>query len=104
MYLPLNHLPDDHKKIFKRLGKIAFEGVKQGRLLFESSEVSGLDDCGLLHKLPDAKCRFSDPLPKAEYCFTQLTVREFFAAKHVVESFSERELEIFVSERINDGA
>ncbi|XP_068742304.1 nucleotide-binding oligomerization domain-containing protein 1-like [Montipora capricornis] len=103
MYLPFNKLPNDHKEIFKRLGEIAFEGVKQGRLLFESSEVSGLEDCGLLHRLPDAKSRFNEP-PKAQYCFTHLTLQEFFAAKNVVESLNKRELENFVSEHINDGA
>ncbi|XP_068743329.1 NACHT, LRR and PYD domains-containing protein 12-like [Montipora capricornis] len=103
MYLPFNKLPNDHKEIFKRLGEIAFEGVKQGRLLFESSEVSGLEDCGLLHRLPDAKSRFNEP-PKAQYCFTHLTLQEFFAAKNVVESLSERKLKNFVSKHINDGA
>ena len=103
MYLPFNKLPDDHKEIFKRLGEIAFEGVKQGRLLFESSEVSGLEDCRLLHRLPDVKSRFSDP-PKAQYCFTHLTIQVFLAAKHLLQSLNKRELENFVSERINDGA
>ncbi|XP_068715997.1 protein NLRC5-like [Montipora foliosa] len=104
MYLPFNKLPKSHKKIFKRLGEIAFEGIKQGRLLFESGEVSGLEDCGLLHRLPaGAKSRFNEP-PKAQYCFTHLTLQEFFAAKNLVESLSKRELENFVSKHINDGA
>ncbi|XP_068717662.1 nucleotide-binding oligomerization domain-containing protein 1-like [Montipora capricornis] len=103
MYLPFNKLPNDHKEIFKRLGEIAFEGLKQGRLLFESSEVIGLEECGLLHRLPDAKSRFNEP-PKAQYCFTHLTQQEFFAAKNVMESLSKRKLNNFVSERINDGA
>ncbi|XP_068726220.1 nucleotide-binding oligomerization domain-containing protein 1-like [Montipora capricornis] len=103
MYLPFNKLPNDHKEIFKRLGEIAFEGIKQGRLLFESSEVIGLEDCGLLHRLPDVKSRFNEP-PKAQYCFTHLTVQELFAAKHLAESLNKRELENFVSEHINDGA
>ncbi|XP_068698570.1 nucleotide-binding oligomerization domain-containing protein 1-like [Montipora foliosa] len=103
LYLPFKKLPKSHKKIFKRLGEIAFEGVKQGRLLFESSEVSGLEDCGLLHRLPDAKSRFNEP-PKAQYCFTHLTLQEFFAAKHLAESLNKRELENFVSKHINDGA
>ncbi|XP_068741537.1 NACHT, LRR and PYD domains-containing protein 12-like [Montipora capricornis] len=102
MYLPFNKLPNDHKEIFKRLGEIAFEGVKQGRLLFESGEVSGLEDCGLLHRLPDAKSRFNVP-PKAQYCFTHLTLQEFFAAKNLVESLSKRKLKNFVSKHINDG-
>ena len=103
MYLPFNKLPDDHKEIFKRLGEIAFEGVKQGRLLFESSKVSGLEDCGLLHRLPDAKSRFNEQ-PKAQYCFTHLTLQEFFAAKHLAESLNKRKLNNFVSKHINDGA
>ena len=103
LYLPFKKLPKSHKKIFKRLREIAFERVKQGRLLFESSEVSGLEDCGLLHRLPDAKSRFNEP-PKAQYCFTHLTVQEFFAAKHLEDSLNKRELENFVSKRINDGA
>ena len=103
MYLSFNELPNAHKEIFKRLGEIAFEGVKQGRLLLESSEVIGLEDCGLLHRLPDAKSRFNEP-PKAQYCFTHLTLQEFFAAKNLVESLNKRELENFVSEHINDGA
>ena len=88
MYLPFNKLPDDHKEIFKRLGEIAFEGIKQGKYLFESSEVIGLEDCGLLHRLPDAKSPRLSEAPKAQYCFTHLTVQEFFAAKNVVESLS----------------
>ncbi|XP_068716305.1 nucleotide-binding oligomerization domain-containing protein 1-like [Montipora foliosa] len=103
MYLPFNELPDDDKEIFKRLGEIAFEGIKQGRLVFESSKVIGLEDCGLLHRLPDAESRYNEP-PKAQYCFTHLTLQEFFAAKNVVESLSKRELNNFVSEHINDGA
>ena len=104
MYLPFNELPDDDKEIFKGLGEIAFEGIKQGRLLFESSEVSGLEDCGLLHRLPDAKSSRLSEAPKAQYCFTHLTLQEFFAAKNVVESLSKRKLKNFVSKHINDGA
>ena len=103
LYLPFKKFPKSHKKIFKRLGEIAFEGVKQGRLLFESSEVIGLEECGLLHRLPDTKSRFNEP-PKAQYCFTHLTLQEFFAAKYLAESLNKRELENFVSKHINDGA
>ncbi|XP_068715996.1 protein NLRC5-like [Montipora foliosa] len=104
MYLPFNELPDDDKEIFKRLGEIAFEGIKQGRLLFESSEVSGLEDCGLLHRLPDAKSSRLSEAPKAQYCFTHLTLQEFFAAKNILQCLNKRELENFVSKHINDGA
>ena len=50
MYEPFENFPEELKEFFNRLGKIALKGIKEGRLLFASSEVSGLEDCGLLHK------------------------------------------------------
>ncbi|XP_074623242.1 protein NLRC3-like [Acropora palmata] len=41
------------QEMLNSLEKIAFKGIEEGRLFFESSEVCGLEDCGLLHKLPD---------------------------------------------------
>ena len=63
MYEPFENFPQELQKILNSLGEIAFKGIEEGRLLFESSEVSGLEDCGLLHKLPDQK-------PKAWRLFT----------------------------------
>ena len=80
MYKTLKQLHPENEMVFKRLGKIAFNGIKQGRLIFESNEVDGLEDCGLLHRLPDAKRRSLSEQPKAHYCFLHLTVQEFFAA------------------------
>ncbi|XP_029209684.2 nucleotide-binding oligomerization domain-containing protein 1-like [Acropora millepora] len=104
MYEPLENFPAELKKLFSRLGKIAFKGTEEGRLLFESSEVNGLDDCGLLHKLPDVQSKraFNDP-PKSQFCFTHLTVQEFFAAKYLVDTKSSERIEEFVRSHINDG-
>ena len=55
MYEPFDKFPEELQKILNSLGEIAFKGIGEGILLFESSEVSGLEDCGLLHKLPDLK-------------------------------------------------
>jgi len=52
-YEPFENFPEELQKLFYRLGEIAFKGIKERRLLFESSEVSGLEECGLFHKLPD---------------------------------------------------
>ena len=91
---------------FKKLGTIAFKGIKEGRLTFESDEVANLEDCGLLHRLPDLKPGAKRPLekPKAQYCFQHLTIQEFFAAKHVTDNMGEAELREFVSSHITDGA
>ena len=86
MYQPFEKFPNKLQKILKSLGEIAFKGIEEGRLLFESSEVSGLEDCGLLHKLPDIRPKvWNDPL-KSQFCFIHLTVQEFFAAKHLVNT------------------
>ena len=100
---PFDKMPEEFRKILNSLGKIAFKGIEEGRLLFESSEVSELEDCGLLHKLPDLKRKALDDPPKSQFCFTHLTVQEFFAAKHLVDTKTKRKIERFVRNHINDG-
>ena len=100
---PFDKFPEDLQKIFISLGEIAFKGFEEGRLLFESNEVSGLEHCGLLHKLPEQKRRALDDPPKSQFCFTHLTVQEFFAAKHLVDSKTDEEIERFVYEHIYGG-
>ena len=103
MYEPFDKFPEELKKMLNGLGEIAFKGIEEGRLLFESSEVSGLEDCGLLHKLPDLKPKALGDPPKSQFCFTHLTVQEFFAAKHLVDTKTKEKIERFVRKNINDG-
>ena len=100
------NLPDGVKADFKRLGKIAFRGIKEGRLIFESKEVKGLEDCGLLHRLPDLCASADSPFekPKAQFCFMHLTIQEFLAAKYVADTKSEEQLRKFVHKRITQVA
>ena len=101
MYEPFEKFPEGLQKLFNSLGEIAFVGIEEGRLLFQSSEVSGLENCGLLHKLPDVHQGLNDP-PKSQFCFTHLTVQEFFAAKHMVDTKTTEGIEKFVWNHIND--
>ena len=103
MYEPFENFPEKLQKIFNSLGEIAFKGIEEGRLLFESSEVSGLEDCGLLHKLPDLKPKAWNDPRKSQFCFIHLTVQEFFAAKHLVNTERKEGIERFVCSHINDG-
>ena len=103
MYEPFEKFPDALQKILRNLGEIAFKGIEEGRLLFKSSEVSELEDCGLLHKLPDLKPKALGDPPKSQFCFTHLTVQEFFAAKHLVDTESNEGIEEFVCNYINKG-
>ena len=100
---PFDKLPEELQKIFNSLGEIAFKGIDERRLLFDSSEVSGLEDCGLLHKLPDLKRKALDDPSKSQFCFTHLTVQEFFAAKYLVDTETDEGIERFVCNHINDG-
>ena len=94
-------LPTKVLKTFNELGKIAFEGIKKGELILGGSEVSGMEDSALFHRLPDRK---TDPLnPEPQFCFIHLTMQEFFAARHLANNTSDTELKSFVSENIKNG-
>ena len=99
---PFKELPETVTKVFSRLGEIAFNGIQQGRLVFESQEVSDLEKNGLFQRLPDTSSGLKEG--KAQYCFLHLTVQEFFAAKHLVDTMSHEELKTFVSDHIKEGA
>ena len=102
---PFHELPTGCKEEFQRLGKIAFDGIKEERLLFTSEEVKGLEDCGLLHRLPDLPTQEGLDEDKAQYCFIHLTFQEFLAAKHVVDTMTEAQaLEQFITDHINEGS
>ena len=100
----LKYKPFELQEMLSSLEKIAFQGIEEGRLFFESNEVCGLEDCGLLHKLPDEQpSLLSDREPKSQFCFTHLTVQEFFSAKHLVDTKTNEEIEGFVCKHISDG-
>ena len=102
---PFHELPTECKEEFQRLGKIAFDGIKEGRLLFTSEEVKGLEDCGLLHRLPDLPSQEGLDEDKAQYCFIHLTFQELLAARHVVDTMTEAQaLEQFITDHINEGS
>ena len=103
MYKKFDELQPENDEVFKKLGKIAFNGIKSGKLVFESHEVSGLEDCGLLHRLPDMKPRKLTQPSTAQYCFTHLTVQEFFAAKHLTDTLPKDKLQRFVADHIRVG-
>ena len=100
---PFKELPSSVQKVFTSLGKIAFNGIQEGRLIFESHEVNSLESNGLFHRLPDTK---DHPLAdgREQYCFLHLTLQEFLAAKYLVDTLSSEQLRGFVSDHIKDGA
>ena len=95
-------LPEAVTRVFSRLGEIAFSGIQQGRLVFESQEVTDLENNGLFQRLPDTSSGLKEG--KAQYSFLHLTVQEFFAAKYLVDTMSHEELKTFVSDHVKEGA
>ena len=95
-----DELPPEEEKKLKKLEKLAFEGIKEGRLIFGANEVRGMEDSALYHRLPDREVdSFSS---EGQFCFIHLTMQEFFAAKHLT-NMSETELKTFVQMNINEG-
>ena len=95
-------LSSDVQDVFARLGKIALDGIRKGKLIFESHEVENLASNDLFHRLPDSSSGLTER--RAQYCFMHLTIQEFLAAKHLVDTYSSKDLQKFVSDHIQDGA
>ena len=91
--------PEEEKKL-EKLQKLAFEGIKEGRLIFGANEVRGMEDSALFHRLPDRE--LDSFRNEGQFCFIHLTMQEFFAAKHLT-NMSETELKTFVQMNINEG-
>ena len=87
---------------FKPLARIAFNGIRERKLIFSSNEVSkDIVQSELFHRLPDRQTATFKH--EAQFCFIHLTVQEFLAAKHIVDTMKEAELRRFVAEHINEG-
>ena len=96
-----HNLPTEELKKFEKLGRVAFEGIKEGKLILGGNEVSGMEDSALFHRLPDRKTDAINREP--QFCFIHLTMQEFFAARHLANNMSDTELKSFVSENIKNG-
>ena len=87
---------------FKPLAKIAFNGIREKKLIFTFNEVSkDVIESALFHRLPDHQTAPFRHEP--QFCFIHLTMQEFLAAKHVVDTMNEAELRTFVADHINKG-
>ena len=95
-----DELPREEEKKLEKLEKLAFEGIKEGRLIFGANEVRGMEDSALFHRLPDRE--LDSFRNEGQFCFIHLTMQEFFAAKHLT-NMSETELKTFVQMNIKEG-
>ena len=76
-------LPDQVEETLNRVGSLAKTGIQERRLMFDSVEVKGIEDCGLFNRMPD--CEVLPFKLKSQFCFIYLTLQEFLAAKEIVK-------------------
>ena len=90
---------DSVEKTLTDLGSLARKGIAEGRLIFDSEEVSGMIHCGLLNQLPDS--RLSPVEFKQRFCFIHLTLQEFLAAREIAK-MAPNELKEFITSNAED--
>ena len=94
-------LSDDlPSEVKEDLGRVAFEGIKEGKLILEGNKVRGMEDSALFHRLPDPKKIALED--EEQFCFIHLTMQEFFAATYMVKNMNKSALRRFVSENIKN--
>ncbi len=88
-----------YEKVLKELQQLAFNGMKNDTLVFPGQLVDEeMKASGLLHCL-------SNPIfvIQTQVCFIHLTVQEFLAAKHILETKEPEEIEAFISSHVKIG-
>ena len=86
------------KDVLKKLRELAFNHMAKGQLVFEQELFDEqMQKSGLLNSL-------SNPIfpTKKQFCFIHLTIQEFLAAEHVIETYSTTEIKKFISDHLEN--
>ncbi len=95
--LDRNESNECYQKVLKELQQLAFIGMQKEQLIFDSELVNErMKESGLLHCLPV-------PFFQTQVCFIHLTVQEFLAAKHIVETKEPEDIKQFISSHVEHG-
>ena len=87
------------EETLSKLGSLAKAGIEAGQLIFVSKEVQGMENCGLLNRLPD--CEVSPYSYTSHFCFIHLTLQELLAAREIAK-MSPSDLSDFISTNAED--
>ena len=83
----------------KKLQSLAFKGIEAMQLIFDNASFDEeMKQSGLLNSLSNPYSQV-----QTQFCFIHLTIQEFLAAKHVIESFRLKKVKKFISSHINSG-
>ncbi len=99
IYHNRNQDKECYEKVLKKLQQLAFNGMKNDTLVFPGQLVDEeMKKSGLLHSL-------SNPIfvIQTQVCFSHLTVQEFLAAKHILETKEPEEIKAFISSHVEIG-
>ncbi|CAB3990290.1 Hypothetical predicted protein, partial [Paramuricea clavata] len=83
----------------KKLQLLAYNGIVHGQLVFNNGLFdTQMNRSGLLNSL-------TNPIfpIQTQYCFIHLTIQEFLAARHVIETFAPEEIKKFITSHIASG-
>ena len=102
VYLHKNHDRNEtkeRKKVISDLQQLGFNGMENDQLIFDGEFVNEqMEESGLLHCLPVPIFQI-----QAQVCFIHLTVQEFLAAKHIIETKEPKDIKEFISSHVKDG-
>ena len=88
-----------YEKVIKELQCLAFNGMKNDQLIFDGELVNKqVKESGLLHCLPVSIFQI-----QTQVCFIHLTVQEFLAAKHIVETMKPKDIKKIISSHVEHG-
>ena len=94
-----NETNENYEKGIEKLQQLAFRGMENDRLIFQGEVVNKqMKESGLLHCLPVPIFQI-----QTQVCFIHLTVQEFLAAKHIVETKEPKEIKEFISSHVEHG-
>ena len=83
----------------KKLQLLAVKGIEPMQLIFDNASFDEeMKQSGLLNSLSNPYSQV-----QTQFCFIHLTIQEFLAAKHVVESFHPEEIKELISSHLNSG-
>ena len=88
-----------YEKATKKLQSLAFKGIGPMKLIFDNKSFDEeMKQSGLLNSLSKPYSQV-----QTQFCFIHLTIQEFLAAKHVIESFHPKGIKEFIFFHINSG-
>ena len=98
-YHDRNQNKECYEKVLKGLQHLAFYGMKNDILVFSGQLVDEqIKESGLLNCLPKPIFQI-----QTQVCFLHLTVQEFLAAQHIVETKEPEDIEEFISSHVKNG-